>query len=591
MGEGRTVPALVVAGAMLAVIVAAVRIGAPLAPAYAAPAAPIRSARLVVEADALWATHAASRTVTRLALPGGARTLQVDLRCEPGTLVYEAARLYVTCVDTGEVIALDAVSGQTVARRTIGHGAFGIVSAGPLYVSLMHDDAVVSLDPRTLAELARVPAGREPRGLALKDDRLYVVDLLDASLRVLDPRSLAPIGAIELGQQAGVAESITPHPSADRVYVPHERLNVTNLARQFDNTVFPVVDAVDTRDGAPVRRESLALDSVDTPVGMPLAVAVDASRSRLYVANAASDDVSVVDLANGIGAGHVVVGQRPRDLSLSPDASRLYVLAQLSNDIAVIDTATLTVVSTLALADDPRPAAVRLGERLFTTSRPSSVARDHWISCASCHLDGGFDGQTWLGTDDGPRNTPTLRGVQGTEPFHWSGTRENTQAFRKTFTGLMAGTGVTPEELDALAAFVDSLRPIPSPLRAADGSLTASATSGAAVFRSAGCTSCHVPPLFTDRLLHDVGTGAPFHDRPTGAGKLPELRGGAFKTPPLRELWLTAPYLHDGRAPTLDRAVALHAPVTLSEADRADLLAFLLELPLSDAELARLFPR
>ncbi len=579
------------ASATLALVVAAVRVGAPLAPAYAAPAAPIRSARLLVEGDALWAMHAASRTVTRLALPSGDRAWHVDVRCEPATIARAAARLYVACVDTGEVVALDAASGAIVARRVIGHGAFGIVAAGPLFVSLEHDDAVVSLDPRTLAELGRAPAGHEPRGIALKDDRLYVVDLLDASLRVVDPRSLAPIGVIELGQQAGVAESVTPHPSADRVYVPHERLNVTNLARQFDNTVFPVVDAVDTREGGPVRREALALDSVDTPVGMPIAVAIDPARSRLYAVNAASDDVSVTDLANGIGVGHVVVGQRPRDLALSPDAARLYVLDQLSNDITVVDTATLAVVSTLALADDPRPTAERLGERLFTTSRPPSVARDHWISCASCHLDGGLDGQTWLGTDDGPRNTPTLRGVQATEPFHWSGTRENTQAFGETFTGLMAGTGLTPAELDALAAFVDSLRPIASPRRAPDGSLTAAAVAGTAVFRSAGCASCHMPPLFTDRLLHDVGTGAPFHDRLTGAGKLPEPRGGAFKTPPLRELWLTAPYLHDGRAPTLGDAIALHASAALSPAQLDNLAAFLLQLPLTDAEAARLFPR
>lgn len=181
----------------------------------------------------------------------------------------------------------------------------------------------------------------------------------------------------------------------------------------------------------------------------------------------------------------------------------------------------------------------------------------------------------------------TLRGIRGMEPFHWSGTREDTQAFRKTFTGFMAGTGLAPPELDALAAFVDSLQPIASPVRGPDGSLTA--VAGAAVFLSAGCVSCHAPPLFTDRQLHDVGTGAPFHDRPAGAGKLPEARGGAFKTPPLRELWLTAPYLHDGRAATLRDAIRAHTRSALSEPQLADLEAFLLQLPLIDAEIGRIF--
>lgn len=576
-------PSIVVLAALLVIALTA---GAViLRPTLDPPSSgPSRSARLVVDDSSLWAGHRASRTVTRLTLPDGARAWQTDVGCEPATIARAADRLYVACFDTGELVVLDSETGAVRLRRSVGHGPFGVLVAGRVYVTLGHDDALVSLRPDSLAEIGRAATAREPRGLALKDGLLYVVHQLDASVRVYEPRTLGEIAAIEIGQQAGIAESVTPHPTAERVYVPHERLNVTNLARKFDDTVFPVVSAIDTRDRAPVRRQALALDSVDTPVGMPLAVAIDAGRARLYTVNAASDDVSVVDLTSGIGAGHVVVGQRPRDLALSPDGSRLYTLDQLSNGVSVIDTATLRVVATLALAEDLRPAAIRLGERIFTTSRPATIARDHWMACASCHLDGGFDGQTWLGTDDGPRNTPTLRGIRGTEPFHWSGTRANTQAFEKTFTGLMSGSGLTPPELDALAAFIDSLRPIASPLRAADGSLTSPAVAGAAVFRNSGCASCHAPPLFTDRQLHDVGTGSAVHG-------VPEGQGPRFKTPALRELWDSSPYLHDGRAPSLRDAIAQHTSARLSEADADVIVAFLQQLPLTDAEAARLFPR
>lgn len=548
-----------------------------------APDAGGRSARIVVTQTALWAGHVASRTVTRLALPDGRRMWQTALGCEPATLAVAAERAYVACSDSGEVVVLATGSGAIVTRRAVGHGAFGLLVAGRVYVTLSHDNALVSLRADSLAEIGRAATAREPRGMALKDGRLYVVHHFDASVRVFDARSLAPLSTIELGQQAGVAESLTAHPTTDRLYVPHQRLNVTNLARKFDDTVFPVVAAIDTRDGTPIRREALALDSVDTPVGMPLAVAIDPRRGRLYTANAASDDVSVVDLATGIGAGHIVVGQRPRDLALSPDGARLYTLDQLSNGLTVIDTSTLLVTATLPLADDPRPATVRLGERIFTTSRPTTIARDHWISCASCHLDGGLDGQTWLGTDDGPRNTPTLRGAGGTEPLHWSGTRADVQAFQKTFTELMAGTGLGQAELDALAAFVATLRPSTSPLRAPDGTLTAAARAGAAVFQQARCASCHVPvTAFTDQRLHDVGTGA-------AALGVPEVEGPRFKTPSLRELWLSAPYLHDGRAATLRDAIRGHTDGALTEAQFTDLETFLLQLPLSAEEGRRLF--
>src|SRR5262249_23822430 len=105
-------------------------------------------------------------------------------------------------------------------------------------------------------------------------------------------------------------------------------------------------------------------------------------------------------------------------------------------------------------------------------------------------------------------------------------------------------------DLDALAAFVASLQPKPSPFRSADGSLTAAALRGQGVFNRAdtGCVTCHVPPRFTDSTM----VASPFitHDVGTGNG-LDEGFGPAFDTPSLRGVWDSAPYLHDGSAPTL----------------------------------------
>ena len=58
--------------------------------------------------------------------------------------------------------------------------------------------------------------------------------------------------------------------------------------------------------------------------------------------------------------------------------------------------------------------------------------------------------------------------------------------------------------------------------------------------RQVGCADCHPAPLFTDLKPHAVGTSNP-HDRPADR----------FDTPTLMEVWRTAPYLHDGRAATL----------------------------------------
>ena len=569
----------------------------PPAP-FSPPDGPVRSARLIVSSDALWAGHPASRTVTRLALPSGERVWQTQVACEPVTLARSGPTILVACFDSGELILLDAQDGSLLERKEMGYGPFGLLATGGrVFVTLSNDNLLLALRSDSLAEIGRVQTGRQPRGRALKGDRLYVVHMLDASVRVYDAATLSNIGSIEAMGNATFAESVTLHPDLERAYVPHQRQNVTNMVRQFDDTTFPVVSALDTESMTTVRRELLALDSVDTPVGMPAAVVLTPDGERLITVNAASDDLSIVDLSIGVGAGHIEVGHNPRDLALSPDGDRLYTINLVSDDITVVDMNSLSVLSTFTLAEDPRPEVIQLGERIFFTSRPDTISRDNWMSCASCHMDAGLDGQTWLGTTGGPRNTAVLRGIGGTFPLHWSADRPDVQSFRKTFTGLMAGTGLSDPELDALAGFLVNLPAQPSPLRDQDGSLTAQASLGAELFQQSGCAVCHVPAGgFTDRQLHDVGTGEPFHDHPSGRGMVPETMGSEFDTPSLRELWLTAPYLRDGRAPTLrdvlttfNESDAHGVTSGLSDEELAALEAFLLSLPLTGAEAAELF--
>ena len=104
----------------------------------------------------------------------------------------------------------------------------------------------------------------------------------------------------------------------------------------------------------------------------------------------------------------------------------------------------------------------------------------------------------------------------------------------------------------------------------------------------AGCVLCHVGWRFTDDRFHDIGLAS----RDGGRGAVPGGTPGlmAFKTPSLRELAHTAPYMHDGSLPTLEAVVAHYAggfvarpslstnlvrDLRLSPAERGDLVAFL----------------
>src|SRR5262249_14563708 len=146
----------------------------------------------------------------------------------------------------------------------------------------------------------------------------------------------------------------------------------------------------------------------------------------------------------------------------------------------------------------PLPAVIRRGKLMFFTSRDPRLSNTRWMSCASCHFEGEHDGRTWLFPPRGPRNTTSLRGAGDTRPLHWSADRHDGQDFELTIRELQAGTGLIANgapndplgapnvgrsaDLDALAAFVESLQPKPSPFRNADGSLTAAAQRGQAVF-------------------------------------------------------------------------------------------------------------
>jgi cytochrome c peroxidase len=193
-----------------------------------------------------------------------------------------------------------------------------------------------------------------------------------------------------------------------------------------------------------------------------------------------------------------------------------------------------------------------------------------------------------------------MRGIAETRPLHWSADRDEVQDFEFTIRELQAGTGLIQNEiphsplgpsnagrstdLDALTAFVASLRPKSSPFRNPDGFLTPAAQRGQAIFArpDVGCAACHPPPRYTDSSI----TAVPFMTHDVGTGGGPDERfGPAFDTPSLLGLWNSAPYLHDGSAPILRDVLTTKNPKNLhgstshlSEAELMDLIAFLLSL-------------
>ena len=175
-----------------------------------------------------------------------------------------------------------------------------------------------------------------------------------------------------------------------------------------------------------------------------------------------------------------------------------------------------------------------------------------------------------------PKNAKSLVGSWQTPPSMSLGVRARMEvAVEKGFVFIQFVTP-TRHEVEAVSAYLRSVPYIPSPWhRKADGTLDASAARGKKLFAEAGCAACHPAPLYTTMKMYDVGTRSgrdfPEHSR--------------FDTPTLRELYRTGPYLHDGRAATLEDVLTTFnkddrhgLTAKLTKAQLADLVAFLKSL-------------
>ncbi len=292
--------------------------------------------------------------------------------------------------------------------------------------------------------------------------------------------------------------------------------------------------------------------------------------------------------------------------------------------------------------DNPvTPEKVALGKQLFFDKRLSKTGQ---MSCETCHLPekGWTDGLALSPKFDGSmntRHTPTLINVAFYKEWYWDG-RATTlegqilaawrgqmgadpaqvvmalngiEGYKASFQQTMGGPATPETVTKAIASFLRTIRSENAPWdryeKGEKSAVPQDAVAGFDVFSNtdkANCTLCHLPPLYSDTLFHNVGIGfdKPMPDQ--GRGKiladLAQQKGttdenakammGAFKTPTLRSITETAPYFHDGRSKTLEEAVDLVLgggiknpnldaklmPKKLQAEERTQLIAFLKSL-------------
>jgi YVTN family beta-propeller protein len=527
----------------------------------------------------------------------------------------DGATIFVANSWSDTVSAIDPKALQVTKTYKTGFEPTGVAVAGSvLYTANRIGNDVSVIDTGTGEEMRRLPAGRGASylamGTSLVSTHVYPQigpyrSVPQSELTIIDAHGGYVSRRDTIVNAAGMFHTAFSKDGRLGITAQIRPKNLIPLAHvehgfALGNSILVFGEDI----GEPVQ---LLIDELDRYYSMPFGVAM--TTNTAYVSTTGADSVTAIDVRKLVAFVHglsprdrkragndlsaaarfvssrIDVGRSPKGLALSPDGSRLYVANRLDDSVSVIDTAANKVERVIPLGGPEELTPQRRGERLFYNARFSFQKQ---FGCAGCHIEATFDGLAWDLEPDGfgidiVDNKP-IEAVDGTEPFKWNGGNPDleTECGIRTEKFFYRSQSYSKQELDDLVKFIKAMPARPNRFRVANGELTPAQERGQAIFERAlrkngapipeelQCGTCHSGPKYTNQVSTNVGT------------KKPVDRSGLFDTPHLINIALTAPYLHDGSARTLEEIWTVFNPddkhgVTndLSKDELNDLIEFL----------------
>jgi YVTN family beta-propeller protein len=497
------------------------------------------------------------------------------------------------------VSVVDLKEGKVIRTYESGPGPSGLVldeKEEYLYVNNSFSGNLSIIDLNQEKEIRRIPTGNFPIGIAYSPDAnsVYVThrrpnpsgfrDEPVTEVAVIDTKYKRVVDRKEI-HSAYIMENIDFTPSGDLALFtlirPKNLVPSTQIERGF--MITEGIGIIETKEGGKVVQ--LLLDEPNQNYADPYDIEISPDGKKAYVSHAGVDYISILDieairkileeneqttlnrLANHLGMSakfvskRIKTGPNPKGLAISPDGQYVYIAERFADQVAVLDTRSAEIASHIDLEGPRTLTQVRQGGRLFFNA--GRTFQDQY-SCSTCHPDGSEDAVTWdlTGTGLDLENTISLRELSNTSPFKWNG--KNVSVYMQCgmrFSRFVTRTeSFSPDELNALVAFIfQKLENPPNIYQMPYGGLTEAQKRGKKIFERTHtncgreiperdrCITCHPPPYFTDRSSADVGSGFETDTEEH------------FDTPKLNNIVDTPPYLHDGRAQTLEEIWTLYA--------------------------------
>ncbi len=558
---------------------------------------------------------------------------------EPADVVFAQGKAFVSCARNNLVRVFNAITRQELAPIPLGGlvpQALAVDAAGTkVYAAFLHSGNLTTILPG--GPTGPAPAQPPPSNIALpvpprtalivaaNDPRIDFI-VLDRDVAEINP--ITQVVTRYLGGAGTNLFDVAVQPGTGDVWVANtEALNLIRfepvLRGHFADHRLTRLEQV---SGTPTVYDlNPGVDYLTLPnpaaqataLTQPTALAFAPSGTEVWVAAFGSDRIAKVATATGAVLGRVDLRSTgedsrqmrgPRALALHAGLQRLYVLNKLANTISIIGTATGTLLMEVPAGSfNPTPAAIREGRGFLFDSRLSGNGT---AACATCHLDADRDGLAWdlgnpggdmvvvmgqnLSAHDptprarnihpmkGPMVTQSLRGMPNGAPFHWRGDRPTLQSFNGTFANLMGGSQLSTADIDALAAYLLTLRNHPNPNLQPDGTLPASFAGGNPAngrdlfnFHLNHCAVCHEGPKGTNNNIdsrQEVGSTQPLKNPPLGT-----VYQRLFFTPQTGQTTITGfGLLHDGIGFQLPTVHPYVLDTLATAAEFADVMAYVL---------------
>jgi mono/diheme cytochrome c family protein len=525
-------------------------------------------------------------------------------------LIAASGEIVVTIPERNLVVALAAEDD----RGTLHEARRRWVSTEPIAMAATPDDATIlvtagaghrldALDAKTLERRWSTSVAREPRAVIVSRDgkRAFVSHASDERLSVVPLDGMRAEQTIAMTSGGGAATGFRPDPPR---FARHANAIVRTTSGGRDNLVLPVAmsapedfysiagyggasgrftPAAACSGGPTFGRSVLDLQQIDEQARkrvaryefesheyvdecqLPRAAIAEGTRALV----ACFGQSAVLEIgAEGRGWAGVVrrfaVPRGPSAIARVSGAPRALVWSPLAREVAAIDLDAKYVrggIAALATRAIERKLAVDAdvlrGREIFHRTGDRRISQDG-IACATCHPDGRDDGLVWE-TPRGKRRPMTLAAIGERDTrFGWGAENMTMEVHIAETVRRLGGTGLPPDDVYALRAYVRSMKPVPR----AEPEPEEIARRGERVFFEKGCGACHEDVrAWTDHTAHDIGSG------------------GALVTPSLLGVGARTSLFHDGRYPNVSRVVfeakTMGQVDALSLDERTALAAFL----------------